>query len=1182
MTTEQIRLEIQLEVKKALADLGSVSEEFKRLANEAKKYVPAAQDVKSIMAKLDGDLKTAAKSASLFGDELGTMKQQQASLKAGMIQLLEHGLEPQAEEIQKLKAQYDKLGEEFKDVSRQSSLTSGSLGDLAGALGQLAAVKVLSDVAGQVLAVGDAALETAKQWEKQQANFGVLLGSAEAGRAIFKELQAFNVWTPFDLDNITNTAQVLMGADVAINDLTDTMTMFGDLSLGNAEKFSSFANEFAKVAVKGKVDMGNLNIYLERGIPILTTLADQFGVTGAQVQDMVSKGLVSTRDFERALVSLTSEGGLYYKGMVTGSQSLEAVQIGLKEALDSLGASFMQGFIPALKLSTQFLTDVANAINDSPLLKGMLAGAITAVTGYLVAMAIRTAALTVKTWLQYAAQMGLNSALAVTNPLLIGAILVVGGATAAAVAYAASQNKVADETDRVALATVASARELSSADKAAKEYTATLDALSDAELRSARSAILAAMQRTTGMDALTVAQAKLKALDKEIDERAEAAIKASADDLAKKAAAFKASWADLMAKARAETSLDPFTGIEYERGKKLAEAAANGIGEKNKAIIDEINAYYDTKRRAISEGLARDEEERLRKLSSTKIDDLEAERDSALASLTELEAKRLLAVGASEAERLAISSRYAEMRASLEAGYDKKILETRVAETRAAAEMSWDATNAAAVAAAKLTESRVDDLILERDKALTLFEGAEDQKLMIARSYARKIADARIVEDRRVFEETMRLASSSGNYGQYALLKGEDAVKDTEAGKMLGAGGALAVDPVSLMIESLIDFALSIENVQKVLNPFGTILEGAKELLEPLVNDALQPIVDHLFSMGKTLAETLSPALSIIAIGLRLFSVVLQVATIPARILGKAFSWLNDYVIVPFGNAVIDAINAVITAINSLPDWVTGGDLAYLDRLETTAEIASKEALIAERLEYINNELEKVREMFAKRRKEVEDEYSKNIASLRKLLEIGAMGEEEYDRRVDAANTARDVALSMLKADEDAQTNVLEQIRDQLQKGILVSSQSQPVTNAPQAPPSTIASGAGAMAGGAAIAPAVLGLPGAIIGGAIGGLGKAFGWWDIGAVELPQDQFGMVHKKEMIVPASFAEGVRRGDISIGKGKDSGTTEVYNVTINVAGSIRSDNEVVDLVLEGMQSKRRRGALPAGVN
>jgi tape measure domain-containing protein len=1133
MTSEQIRLEIQLEVKRALADLGTMSEELKRLAAEARKFIPPANDMKAIMGRLGQDLKTSAKAASLFGDELGGLRQQQASLKTAMVQLLEQGLEPQSDEIRKLKAQYDQLGEESKSLAGQSSLASGSIGDLTAALGQVAAVKVLADVAGKIIAIGDASLETAKQWEKQEANFGVLLGSAEAGRAVFRELQDFNVWTPFDLDNITNTAQVLMGANVEVGDLTDKMTMFGDLSLGNAEKFSSFANEFAKVAVKGKVDMGNLNIYLERGIPILSTLADQFGVTGDKVQDMVSKGQVSAQDFERALVKLTSQGGLYYQGMVTGSQSLEAIQIGLKEAQDALGAAFMSGLIPALKMGTRFFTDITNAINDSPLLKGLLAGAVVMATGYLAAMAIKTAALTIKTWLQYAAQMGLNASLAVTNPLLIAGIIAVGVATAAAVIYASRQAKAAEETDRQALASVAAARSMSTAAKAAKEYAAAIDSMSDAELRSARAAILASMQRSSGMDALTVAAAKIKELDKELDSRPAAAPATSIADAEKKAAAFKASWADFMAKTAADSSLDPFAGIDYERAKKLAEAAANGIGVKNKAVIDEINAYYDARRREVADTLAADEAARMVKLSATRVDDLESEKAAALSSLAQLEAKRLATASTTEEARAEIADRYAAMRASVQAGYDKQIAATSIAEARAAAEAVWNETNAAAVAAAKLTATRADDLALERDQALTLFEGTEQQKLTLAQDYARQIADASIAEDKRAFEESLRLAAENKDYGAYAGLAADKAASGTEVGQTLGFGGAAAVDPMMMLIQSLVEFAMSIENVQKVLNPFSTILEGARALLEPLTNDALQPLVDILMDIGGVLAQTLAPFITLIAINLRVLSAVIQIAMIPIRLLGNAFAWFNNKVIVPIGNAIINMINGVIKALNKIP-FV---NIKLLETLKTTDQIIEAEKQIASKTQAVSDEMDRVRQVFADRRKDIEDAYRKNVASLQKLLELGAMSESEYDQRIVAANVAKDVSLAMLQSAEERQIDALDAILDQLKQGLNVSVQ-------------------------------VLrdaGVPG----------------FASGAVTIPADTRATVHKGEMIVPAPFAQGVRSGEITIGAGAASGSVEIYNIALTVNGSVLTKDDLVNGILDSIQTKRKRGTFPAGV-
>lgn len=339
---------------------------------------------------------------------------------------------------------------------------------------------------------------------------------------------------------------------------------------------------------------------------------------------------------------------------------------------------------------------------------------------------------------------------------------------------------------------------------------------------------------------------------------------------------------------------------------------------------------------------------------------------------------------------------------------------------------------------------------------------------------------------------------------------------------------------MTMIIASLADFALSIENVQKVLNPFGTILEGARTLIEPLVNDALQPLVDILLDIGGALAEQLAPFITLIAINLRVLSAVIQIAMIPMRLLGDAFAWFNNKVIVPIGNAIINLINGVIKALNKLP-FV---NIKLLETLKTTDQIIEAEKQIASKTQAVSDEMDRVRQVFADRRKDIEDAYRKNVASLQKLLELGAMSESEYDQRIVAANVAKDVSLTMLQSAEERQIDALDAILEQLKQGLNVSVQ-------------------------------VLrdaGVPG----------------FASGAVTIPADTRATVHKGEMIVPAPFAQGVRSGEISIGSGTAGGSVEIYNISIHPKGSVLAKDDLVDEIQLGLEQKKKRGTQRAGVH
>jgi len=662
MTSEQIRLEIQLEVKRALADLGTMSEELKRLAGEAKKFIPPANDIKSIMGRLDQDLKTSAKAASLFGDELGGLRQRQASLKTVMVQLLEQGLEPQSEEIQKMKAEYDAAGEQMRFMGYGADGLAGQLGHLVGAIGAAAALRKVTQFAGESVVAFNSAEASALRLQISMEMRGVQ-GGAQRMKTFASEMQGM--------------AGV---SDDLVKQLAAQLIQEGKSEAQTRDLISAAVN---MQAVYG----GDLSTHVNSLSTSLSGQARSLGMTIPAIKDLTEEQLRSGEAIK--IVSTLFDG---YAERMSGSGAVAMSR--MEESIGDVNEALGEGLAPILTLGANLLNRIAvAAANSSDFMKGAMGAAVAALSAGLAVLAAKTLIAAAAKWTHFAALQAVNIAMSVANPLIIAGVVAAVAGAAAAVAFAAAKAKEAraisdaGEKSNSAISSYGAASEaMSTAAKAAKEYAAAIDSMSDAELRSARSAILAAMQRTTGMDALTVAAAKIKELDKELDSRSAAATATSAADAEKKAAAFKASWADFMAKSAADSSLDPFAGIDYERTKKLAEAAANGVGAKNKAIIDEINAYYDAKRSEVADSLSADETARMIKLSATKVDDIETEKAVALASLSTLEAKRIAAAGTTEAERMAITERYAAMRASVEAGYDKEIAETRVTEARAAAD----------------------------------------------------------------------------------------------------------------------------------------------------------------------------------------------------------------------------------------------------------------------------------------------------------------------------------------------------------------------------------------------------------------------------------------------------------------------------------------------------------------
>ena len=447
-----LELQIRIAAGEALREVASLKGEMRELAGEARRLSEA--DGAALKRTFDQTRDAAARAAAsmkLFGASGDELRRVQAQVKAAAADLVTKGFDPQSEEARELTGEYKRLGKEAGDLDSAAGKNIDSFGKLRSAIAGTAAAVALIKTADVIRETGAFALSAADTFQTARNEFGILLGDMEAGAGLFSQIKAFNDKTPFSLDALTQATNVLLAAKVPLADLQAQLTKFGDLSQGNSQRFTSYINAFSRAAAKGKADMEVLNTYLDRGIPILDALAERFNVTAAEIAEMSGQGKIGFEDFSAALAELTAKGGRYFDGMEQGSRSLAAMQEGLKESVDSLAASFGDMLLPAAIDVVETLTAITNAVNENPIVKGTLAGALVAVTGYLAAMAAKQAALTAKTWLAYAAKQAFNSAAAVTNAALLVGIAAAAAATAGFVIYASKQQQAAREAENLAL-----------------------------------------------------------------------------------------------------------------------------------------------------------------------------------------------------------------------------------------------------------------------------------------------------------------------------------------------------------------------------------------------------------------------------------------------------------------------------------------------------------------------------------------------------------------------------------------------------------------------------------------------------------------------------------------------------------------------------------------------------------
>ena len=1167
-----LELQIQVIADAASKTVKTLSSDFKNLATQVKGIDTAS--VSSTVKNLQGEITRAANSIKLFGASSGEIKTMQARIKSATLDLIDGGFKPESKEIQNLIDEYKKLDAAGADLESSTGSLAGGFGNLIDQVKALAPAVAAVSFDKQLGAAAGFALEQSDNFRAMREEFGIMLGDMEAGRGLFNELQEFNFWTPFDMEQTSQATKVLMAAKVPLSEITDYLTRFGDISQGNGQKFQSFINAFSKASAKGSADMEVLNVYLDQGIQILDELGKQFGVTSGEVIKMASNGQISFQQFDQALKSLAAEGGLYYGSMETASQRLDAAQAGLQESTNALAASFGDMLAPAALAVVSGITKIVDAINASPLLKGALAGIIAGVALAINAQLIKAViALAAKMWTAYAATMAQAGAMAILNPALLGAVAAAGIATAAVVTFAAKQQLAADAVANTNLAIRKQEEKMKDLARSAKAASEEVLSASTTQLRQ------------------------------------------MADDYANQISGLKSRIADLQQTAQqaqsafSDANQKKILSNTYIPGGFTADVTGENSGEKPSEELN-LSALWKQAKQAQTElKEAQKELIRLEGEAQAVLDRLNDMKeftpdwqDKLLSGVEKINRERELAIqelnkkaGEILGEQFTLSPEYQKELSALNQYFDQEIKKLDP-ETKPAPvfDSKWTEKNLSEIDRLKneyqksiqeLNKSSAESFgdnyatRTEYTRELAALESYYQNEIsrqardIIRTEHQDKMAALQEEAEFRLAVARRNLESGTGSVFQFAVEETKSQIASTEAGSVVqsaetgGIGGVIAT-----IIESLVGFMLAIESVNKLLNFISTTLSPMFAVLEPLIDSALEPFADFLEEIGRTAGMILAPAFNVLALALSPVSAALKILSPVLQAVAKVFEWLNNYVIVPIGNAFIDVINAIIGLLNKIP-FV---NIKKLDRLNVIGEKAEEMADEFEKQSYL------IEQKFERQKSAVEEMLQSQLDALTSQYELGLISREEYESEAQKYQSTADEKLYEIN---EEQAKLLEQISENTYRA-LPEEQQQAAAKSYAEKWGEKVPVLGHLAGGAVDVVTTVVDTVVSAGKAVGGFfKKLFTWsWDVGTPNIPFDHLAMVHQGETIIPRTFAEGIRSGELSLvgGKGSASSGQPVY-ISINVAGSVVTENELVDVIYNGIARGIRSGAknpLPQG--
>lgn len=269
-----------------------------------------------------------------------------------------------------LKEKLDKLGESFQKAGKKMVDVGKSL---------------TTRVTLPIFAIGTASVIAASKIETMQTSFESMLKSQEKAKQMTKDLIDFTARTPFQLDGVGSAAKQLLGFGVAQEEIITKLSYLGDISAGANVPLTDMAAIFGKSKAKGKAMTEELLQLSDRGIPIIQVLSEQLGVSKDKVFELASKSKISFEILEKALISMTTKGGIFQDQMIKQSRTLAGLWSTLKDNVSLAFAEFGMATVAALNLKeamTSLTTNIQWAVekfrNLSPEAKKFIVYAVIA------------------------------------------------------------------------------------------------------------------------------------------------------------------------------------------------------------------------------------------------------------------------------------------------------------------------------------------------------------------------------------------------------------------------------------------------------------------------------------------------------------------------------------------------------------------------------------------------------------------------------------------------------------------------------------------------------------------------------------------------------------------------------------------------------------------------------------
>lgn len=245
---------------------------------------------------------------------------------------------------------------------------------LASSAGVLGLVKAFNGLISGLRSVATQSIQVYSHFESMQKGLETFFQSADKGKAKFDELRKFSNETTFGVDELASAFTTLANVGTDVDTITQKLTMLGNISGGDKQKFADLVSIYSKILSVGKAGSEQIQQLAMRGIPIYDMLK-KIGVSGTATGEQITK----------AFEEMTKEGGQFYNAMndinntIIGKEGF--ISDYWKEMLNNFAeasglAEVYKSVLDTVKEAIGHVVDKLYEINNNPTTKIIFQGAL--------------------------------------------------------------------------------------------------------------------------------------------------------------------------------------------------------------------------------------------------------------------------------------------------------------------------------------------------------------------------------------------------------------------------------------------------------------------------------------------------------------------------------------------------------------------------------------------------------------------------------------------------------------------------------------------------------------------------------------------------------------------------------------------------------------------------------------